>query len=185
MSIMRETIELPPDATYMLVYEDNDCPAETFTGPGSHLAAWQRYQQVGENWNAHLFAMIHSNVPFGDDPVELVSDRQEVVFQPHWPHGLEQGVCFELPCDDKGCNGKSFLRVMIAPDGDAHLMMQDWEDYPEGQPSPLPTLRNRTFAGGGRHNRTHQALLWLAQAIRLDNEEIKGRRKPHGSDHPP
>lgn len=93
-------------------------------------------------------------------------------FQAAWPEGLQQGQSYELPCDDKGRNGKTWLRIFVAGDCDVHLMMQEWEDFPEGEPSLLPTLRCRTFFGGGRHHRTHQALLMLAQAIRLDNEEI-------------
>jgi hypothetical protein len=33
-------------------------------------------------------------------------------------------------------------------------------------------VRCRTGIGGGRHSRTRQALLWLAMAIKLDNEEL-------------
>lgn len=82
-----------------------------------------------------------------------------------------QGEVYHLPCDDKGRNGGSWLQVYVAPDSDVHVMMQDWEDMPNGMPEFLPSLRCRTYFGGGRNHRTHQALLWLAQAIRLDNEE--------------
>lgn len=102
--------------------------------------------------------------------------RQELVFQPHWPEGLNRDGFHEFPCDDKGRNGKTWLRVMVAPDGDAHVAMQEWEDAPEGEPSTLPTARCRTGFGGGRHERTHQALLWLALAIQLDNEDHQRNR---------
>jgi hypothetical protein len=92
-------------------------------------------------------------------------------FDPHWPKGLEQGEAYKVLCDDKGRTGATWLQVYVANDGDVHLMMQEWEDFPDYEPSPIPTLRCRTFMGGGRNHRTHQALLWLAQAIRLDNEE--------------
>lgn len=100
------------------------------------------------------------------------------VFEPHWPEGLKPGESCQLPCDDKGRDGGSWLRVLVDDQGDVWLMMQDWEDIREegSQPNPIPSLRCRTFAGGGRHGRTHQALLWLAQAIRLDNEELQGKR---------
>lgn len=100
------------------------------------------------------------------------------VFAPHWPTGLNLGDAYRIPCDDKGRNGGSWLQVYIAPDCDVHVMMQDWEEMPKGDPSPLPTLRSRTSLGGGRHDRTHQALLWLAQAIRLDTEEREARSSP-------
>jgi hypothetical protein len=76
-----------------------------------------------------------------------------------------------VPCDDKGRTGASWLQVMVAEDGDVHVSMQDWERFPEGRPNPLPSVRIRSSYGGGRNQRTRQALLWLAQAIRLDAEE--------------
>lgn len=90
------------------------------------------------------------------------------VFRPHWPKGLETRTFYEVPCDDKGRSGGCWLRVMVADDGDVHVSMQDWEDIPNGNPDPFPSVRVRTYAGGGRHQRTRQALLWLAEAIRLD-----------------
>jgi hypothetical protein len=95
------------------------------------------------------------------------------VFAPYWPPGLKQDQVYQVLCDDKGYNGKSYLRIYTAPDGDVHCSMMDWERAPEGSPTPFPSIRVRTFCGGGRNHRTHQALLWLAQAIRLDNEENK------------
>lgn len=89
-------------------------------------------------------------------------------FEPTWPEGLGHGDQYELRCDDKGRNGGSWLRIFVANDGDVHVRMQEWEGMPEGEPFPIPGLRCRTWQGGGRHGRTHQALLWLAQAIRLD-----------------
>lgn len=98
----------------------------------------------------------------------------EIVFAPHWPEHLKAGTHYEFPCDDKGRDGGSFLRVFVANDGDAHVAMQDWEDIktPGSSPSPFPSVRCRTLAGGGRFRRTRQALLWLAEAIRQDREEL-------------
>ena len=90
-----------------------------------------------------------------------------------WPPGLEPQVFYEVLCDDKGAKGGSYLRVMVAQDGDVHMSMQDWEEIPEGQPDPFPSIRVRTLAGGGRNIRTRQALLELANAMRLDAEERK------------
>lgn len=111
------------------------------------------------------------------------ADREEAgmlddeVFSPLFPPGLDPKREYVLPCDDKGRLGGSWLKVGIQPDGDAYVVMQDWEDPSEGQPNLIPTLRCRTFQGGGRHGRTHQALLWLARAIQLDNEEINRGRE--------
>jgi hypothetical protein len=95
----------------------------------------------------------------------------EKIFKPYWPPNLKTHEFYEVACDDKGRNEMSWLRVLIAPDGDVHVSMQEWEDFPQGQPDPFPSVRIRTFGGGGRNQRTRQALLWLAEAIRLDNLE--------------
>lgn len=93
----------------------------------------------------------------------------EDVLRPQWPEGVQAGASYEVLCDDKGRKGGSWLRLMVSPaDSDVHLMMQDWEDIPNDEPEPIPCIRIRTRAGGGRNQRTRQALLWLAEAIRLD-----------------
>jgi hypothetical protein len=88
-----------------------------------------------------------------------------------WPECLDTLTDYEIACDDKGRTGASWFRIMVANDGDVHLSMQDWERFPEGSPTPFPTLRVRTLAGGGNNIRTRQALLNLAEAIYLDNTE--------------
>jgi len=104
------------------------------------------------------------------------------VLRPHWPEGLEQGRFYQFNCDDDGRDGEAFFRVLIANDGDAHLcasklVESGFIDRVTGErlPSiyaPFPSIRCRTGIGGGRHARTRQALLWLARAIQLDNEEL-------------
>lgn len=97
----------------------------------------------------------------------------ETVFEPYWPDGLETRKMYRVMCDDKGRNGGSWLRVFIADDGDVHLTMQDWEHIGKqgSLPNPIPSIRIRTLAGGGRNLRTRQGLLWLTEAIRMDNLE--------------
>jgi hypothetical protein len=98
--------------------------------------------------------------------------RDKLVFAPYFPKGLKPGQFYRVLCDDKGRNGGTWLQVMISPaDGDVHVSMQDWENRPDGEPWPFPSLRARTAASGGRNDRTRQALLWLAEAIRLDTED--------------
>jgi hypothetical protein len=104
----------------------------------------------------------------------LIVVRPLGMFEPHWPEGLRSGEHYRVSCDDKGHSGGSWLQVLIAPaDGDVYVSMQDWENIPKGEPDPFPSVRIRTMAGGGRNDRTRQALLWLAEAIRLDTEESK------------
>ena len=106
----------------------------------------------------------------------------EVVLRPHWPEGLEQGKLYEFRCDDDGRDGHAFFRVLVADDGDVHLCASKlkepaFTDKVSGENYPslydnFPSVRCRTRIGGGRHSRTRQALLWLALAIKLDNEEL-------------
>jgi len=105
---------------------------------------------------------------------ELAMTKTEDIFEPRWPQGLVTRKFYEFRCDDKGRDGGSWIRVFIADDGDVHVAMQDWEQIKtEGtKPSPFPSVRCRTGVGGGRHQRTRQALLWLAKAIELDNAEL-------------
>ena len=110
--------------------------------------------------------------------------REPSAFKPCWPEGLEPRKHYEVPCDDKGRNGGSWLRVYIDDQGDVFLSMQDWEDIPDGRPSPNPSMRIRTYFGGGRHQRTRQALLWLADAIRRDTDELNADLVDHRIDYP-
>jgi hypothetical protein len=104
--------------------------------------------------------------------------REPAAFRPHWPKGLDTRTFYEIPCDDDGRLLMATLKVMIAEDGDVHVSMQRFMDDPRNLPQdlkphetmdPFPSVRIRTLAGGGKNTRTRQALLWLAEAIRLDN----------------
>jgi hypothetical protein len=107
----------------------------------------------------------------------------EDVLAPHWPEGIHANEFVQVNCDDKGRDGGSWLRVMVANDGDVHVGMQDWETIksdPHSMPSPHPSIRIRTLAGGGRNLRTRQALLWLMVAIKLDKEDFEAGRRSLG-----
>lgn len=107
--------------------------------------------------------------------------KEDEVFRPHWPKGLEEGRLYQFNCDDDGRDGNAFFRVFVANDGDVHLcasrmLERGFVDKVSGEKLPtifdnFPSIRCRTGAGGGRHRRTRQALLWLARAIQLDNQE--------------
>lgn len=111
--------------------------------------------------------------------------KEPAVFKPTWPEGLVQGESYEFPCDDNGADGACYFRVMVANDGDVHLMATEQlerrvKDSATGETlGPIyhsfPSVRCRTHGGGGQHPRTRQALLWLADAIRRDNEELANR----------
>lgn len=88
-----------------------------------------------------------------------------------WPPDLESSKVYQVLCDDKGRKGGSWLKVIVAEDGDVYVSMQDWENIPDDAPTAFPSIRIRTFAGGGRNYRTRQALLNLAEAIMLDGND--------------
>ena len=152
--------------------EDGYCKAELFIG-----------DSLGDDGKQHHGLHIRS-AEYASEEVVLLSefpggkiavDPHASIFDAHWPEGLSINKAYELRCDDKGRNGGSWMRVFIANDNDVHVITQDWEEMPEQEPNPMPTLRCRTLFGGGRNMRSHQALLWLAQAIRLDNAERNDR----------
>lgn len=98
----------------------------------------------------------------------------DVVMRPHWPEGLESRKAYRFQCDD--CcpsEDQKQLSVVVSEDGDVWVSMFETNDIHREQPyyNPNPSVRCRTGVGGGRHRRTRQALLWLAKAIQLDNEE--------------
>jgi hypothetical protein len=91
-------------------------------------------------------------------------------FRPHWPAGLEENVTYQVPCDDEP--GNSLSVMVMKGGGDMSVVLTENPDPEESTRFQQAAVRIRTFAGGGRHLRTHQALLWLALAIKMDNEEL-------------
>lgn len=100
---------------------------------------------------------------------------ESIVLRPHWPEGLQTRKVYRFQCDDccPSEDTKDFT-VVVSDDGDVWLGMLEINDKHTSEPyhNPSPTVRCRTGIGGGRHRRTRQALLWLARAIQLDNEEL-------------
>ena len=116
---------------------------------------------------------------------DLMELQHQLEILEGFPEGIELDKTYQLDCDDKGYSGANWLRVYISKDADVNLIMQDWEDIEEegSVPSLTPSLRCRNSLGGGRNNRTYSALLNLAQAIHLDNEDnnkptIKKKKSP-------
>ena len=91
------------------------------------------------------------------------------VFQPHWPESVSQGRVYNLDLTEFGDDERN-LRIFFNEDGDAYLSLK--ERQLGNPPETHPSICVRSVRGGGQHLRTRQALLWLAEAIRLDNEEL-------------
>ncbi len=76
-----------------------------------------------------------------------------------WPNNLKTGL-YERLHDDHDGTGQGHLSVSISPDGDAWIKTNGTiHQY----------LRFRTHGGGGGSLRVRNALIILAEAIRLDN----------------
>ena len=71
--------------------------------------------------------------------------------------------------DDHDGTFQGEIVVMFSPDGDARLTVTDHRG------AGVPMLRFRMPQGGGQSLRTRVALLILAEAIRLDDEEHPGQ----------
>jgi hypothetical protein len=87
---------------------------------------------------------------------------QRVLIPDYWLSSLETRQEYTRRQDDTDGqrDRRQDLTVAIGDDGDC------WVRAGGGK-----LLRFRTFAGGGLSLRTRQALMVLAEAIRLDNEE--------------
>ena len=112
---------------------------------------------------------------------------KEDVFRPAWPQGLEVGKYYEIPCDDDGQSLDAKLKVLIAQDGDVHIStvkLQQFRSKGALLLDGLPSVRIRSRPGGGRNLRTRQALLWLAEAIRLDTKDNPPEESPAADDLP-
>lgn len=81
-----------------------------------------------------------------------------------WLPQLRTRTIYERSHDDHDGTFFPKIRIIFSDDGDAWLGMSLTE------PSGMPSTRFRTHAGGGSSLRVRNALLILAEAIRLDNE---------------
>lgn len=92
---------------------------------------------------------------------------QKLVETPFWIDGLESGVGYETHDDDTPNDKVAILRVMFSGDGDVWVAKLTDPSY--------ASIRKRTHIGGGKDLRTRQALMILAYAMKLDDDERKAR----------
>ena len=100
---------------------------------------------------------------------EKIPETIKVVLESYfWLPEVQTMYVYERLHDDHDGTQTGVLNVMFSPDGDARVWITG-----EGN-DRSPTLRFRMpGVGGGMSQRTRVALLILADAIRLDNEERK------------
>lgn len=92
---------------------------------------------------------------------------EATIFAPRWPAELQGNSAYSITCDDARTSG---LRLIISRDGDVWVQCHEGAGG-DGEKYVHAGIRVRTYHGGGRHTRTHQALLWLARAMQLDRAE--------------
>ena len=86
---------------------------------------------------------------------------------PYWIPTLKAHTQYIRQHDDHDGEPQGGLMVLFDQMGDAYVACDNG-----------PWLRFRTFGGGGRSERTRNALMILAEAIRLDNETAPQREYP-------
>ncbi|MFA5124874.1 MAG: hypothetical protein WC473_03605 [Patescibacteria group bacterium] len=92
----------------------------------------------------------------------LIKDAHRVLNNPFWIPELEANRVFERIHDDHDGTFTGRLMVQFTKDGDAWIKT----DKHHG-----PSLRYRSPLGGGSSPRVKNALMLLALAIKLDNEQ--------------
>lgn len=92
----------------------------------------------------------------------LVKDAHRVLENPFWIPGLAANESYSRLHDDHDGEFVGNLMVSFGPDGDAWLATDI---------GPGKSLRFRTGIGGGMSLRVRNALMLLALAIKLDNED--------------
>ena len=86
---------------------------------------------------------------------------KKLLEKPYWLKTLEAGTVYSRLHDDHDGTFEGRICVQFTPDGDAWI----------SNDSQLRTLRFRVpIIGGGRSPRVRNALMILAEAIRLDNK---------------
>ena len=86
---------------------------------------------------------------------------KKILETPFWPQELEPNVNYQRLHDDHDGEYVGIVNVLFDPMGDAYLMVD----------KAYQSLRFRTWEGGGMSLRVRNALLILAMAIKMDNED--------------
>jgi hypothetical protein len=99
-----------------------------------------------------------------DDPEAMLKIVQRILNTPFWLPTIDTQRVYQLTSDDsRDC----WLTVSFGIDGDGYI-----KTYSENM---MESVRLRMpMMGGGQYPRTRQALLILAEAIRLDTEGKAG-----------
>ena len=95
----------------------------------------------------------------------LLRDTKRVLENPFWIPTLEPDKVFSRLHDDHDGTREGTINVFFDRMGDAYVSIEGRDSRSNG------LLRFRTVGGGGLSERTRNALMILAEAIRLDNKD--------------
>jgi hypothetical protein len=127
-------------------------------------------KQLKEQFN-HSLEVEHNATVRADmaekklEALELDIDKaiETILETPHWFKKLATNTQYFRTHDDCDGNVTKGVSVVISPDGDAWVVTSQ---------NPFQSCRYRMpMTGGGASPRTRQALLILALAIKMDNDE--------------
>lgn len=94
----------------------------------------------------------------------LIKQTQNVLEQPFWIPTLETNTNYSRTHDDHDGTFTGKINIFIDEMGDIFLILDKPQNFTN-------SLRFRTYGGGGNSLRVRNALMILAEAIRLDNLE--------------
>ncbi len=105
---------------------------------------------------------------------EIVRAIHIILNQPFWIPGLDVNSFYSRLHDDHDGTFQGSLTVGFSSDADAWVSI-------DGVPSGSSLRFRNAFIGGGQSERVRTALLILALAIKLDNEE-RPQERPKGKE---
>lgn len=112
----------------------------------------------------------------GNKPVKVTPKLIKTLLEtPFWPGDITTNATYFRTHDDCDGERREGLAVYFAEDGDAYIKITV---------PALKSCRFRTVLGGGNSQRVRNALLLLAVAIKLDNEENKKLEAEYERDIP-
>jgi len=101
--------------------------------------------------------------PENVDPVIATACAVNLLESPFWPNGLEVDKLYTRIHDD--CEGRTEEKISVGFSVDGDAWISTYAHH-------APMMRFRMpIIGGGNSPRTRNALLLLALAVKLDNEE--------------
>lgn len=101
------------------------------------------------------------------EPEQASKQIKKLLESPFWLPSLNDDTLPQRRAHDD-TDGEPLQNIIVSFDkmGDAYIGLEFEKLY-------VPWLRFRTYGGGGLSQRTRNALIILAEAMRLDNEDFK------------